>query len=228
MAAGPGHNRKAELQSLLERAKTEVFTFGDQLAVAIEGTRAQQLSALGSIYRFYVAVSRMSDGGVEFLSERGITPNPRAKYAAQPLVRHLTSGADRDLRVKASFWAGAIAWADRNGVGPEDFQAFIENCEGGIDGAYRMEVAARKGKVERGRVIDRLLEAIKAYRDSEPPEMIPQISHLKGAPAGKHLVIVEVDEGGSASIVALLRRSPDQVERTFDDHVLAWKTEKRG
>lgn len=222
MSSGLGHNRIAPLNPLLDDARAEVAALMTQLAEAIEGTRKQQMAALGAVYRLYLGLREMPDGGAAFYAEHGIVPNPRAKYPAQPLVRHLTANGDRDLRVRTSFWSGAIAWAERNGVQADEFQGFIESTEGGIDGAYRLELKTRQGKVERGERARRLSAALSSYRETFEPEPFRSEQYLEQASPGKHLVIIEVDEEGSASVVGRLDRDPDRVEQDFDEHVLRW------
>lgn len=222
MKAGLGHNRIAPLNPLLDDARAEVAALQTQLAEAIAGTRAQQMAALSAVYRLYLGLREMPDDGAAFYAEHEIVPNPRAKYAAQPVVRHLTANGDRDLRVRTSFWSGAIAWAMRNEVQADEFEAFIESTEGGIDGAYRLELQARQGKTERGEQARLLADATRSFALAFPPEALPATRWLKNAEAGKHILIVEIDDDGSAKIVARVERSLDDAEKMFDEQVLAW------
>lgn len=223
MPDSSGHNVGREIhQSLLESASDAVEAFAQALDQAVTKTRPKQYKALAAIYRLYMTLSEWPEALEDFYAMNGIRADPRSRYQAQPIIKLITSAKTRDVRVKASFWSGAIAWAERNGVAPDAFEAFISACEGGVDGAYRAELAARNGKDDREAEARRLIAAKNAYETENAPARIHELPLLRNAEPGKYLLVAEIDDEGNLSILAKLDRSFEYVESTYDDHIIDW------
>lgn len=229
MPNAKGHNVGRTVHTkLLVDAANAVTAFSSALEQAISRTRIKQYEALAAIYRLYVTLRDWPEAYADFYAQNGINPDSRSKYPAQPIVRFVTHSATRDVRVKASFWSGAIAWAERQQIKPDDFIEFIKSCQGGIDGAYRAESAARKGKDERSAALTRLIEATDAFISANPAAAIPSLPLMKNLESGKYLLIAEVDDEGNIAILARLDRSFENVESTFDEHVTNWYARSKG
>jgi len=218
-----GHNVGRTIhEKLLDEATSAVDAFASALDTAITKTRLQQYEALSAVFRLFMSLREWPEAQADFYSMHGIVADPRAKYPAQPIVRFITSSTSKNVRVKASFWSGAIAWAERNKIRPDEFVTFIESFEGGIDGAYRAELAAQKGKPDRFATLQRLIEAATAFEKQNPVSILPHLPVMKNAERGKYLLIAEVDDNGNTSIIARLDRSYESVESMYDDHVTSW------
>lgn len=227
-----GHNAELNrLMSLFETARSEVDQFESNLVAAIAGTRHQQLRALSSIYRLHIELGGNPELRKRFADNTGMddylrTPGRRPKYPAHAVVRVCVMNPeqtrDRDFQRKVSVWSGAIAWAERNDVPPDQFEGFIENTEGGIEGAYRLEVHAEASKPDREANARVLFEALRRYQSHNQPERLGPLQTLRDATPGKHLLVVEVQDDGSADVLGRLDRDPGRVEALFDEHVLRW------
>jgi hypothetical protein len=216
---------------LFETAKSEVDQFESDLVAAIAGTREQQLRALSTIYRLHVELGADPELRKRFAENTGMneylqTPGRRPKYPAHAVVRICAMNPertrDRDFQRKVSVWSGAIAWAERNDVAPDQFETFIGNTENGIEGAYRLEARIETSKSEREAAAFELAEALQRYWSYNQPEPLGQLRALADVPPGKHLLVVEVDDDGDAGVVARLDSDAGWLEAVFDDHVRHW------
>lgn len=214
--------RNMNLNTLFDHAVGDI----DALRKAIRQTGPLSLTALVSVYRIHVALQNDVVSREDFLGKLGVKQDPRAKYPAQPLIRHLVTKAAPELRSMTSHWAGAIAWAERNNVDPENFEDFIKGIDGGIRGAYAAEVKATRSPNERKKRADRINRAKTVYFKTVDPVAVLSMSCFQNIGSGMHLAFVKVEKDGSIKLVDRWDKDVSWVESAFDRHVVS-ATENR-
>lgn len=114
------------LQEILSQSRE----LARQVDEARTGVRAQLYETLAKAYELFLATQEDPDGYQNLLSENGIAYQDRAPLT--PIIK-LVFGADYD-KTRISEYAAALAYAERNGLQPEDLGAFLKAQEGGIKG----------------------------------------------------------------------------------------------
>ena len=84
-------------------------------------------------YDFSVAARRVPDDYAEILDDAGVKAQARAPMT--PVVK-LVFGADYD-KTRLTEFAAALSHAERKEVDFGGFEAFVEACDGGLEGPGR-------------------------------------------------------------------------------------------
>ena len=213
-----------QVERLIEDALIRIATCDRKLFSAGQTTHASQREALAALYACHCWFEAHPELRDEYFKVKNIKVHGRAKYAAQPLIRFLVGSDERksEIRKKVSAWSGALSWAERNKISPSEFVGFIQGTAGGIDGAYRLELEARRSKIDRQRRVIQLRQAKEAYQACHEPARLPRMPYTDRLEAGLHLLVVDVANDGSAHALGRLDRNTLKVEALFDEHVLTW------
>ncbi len=210
---------KADTQSRLDSLIEAASKMVSNLNWRVKKLGPQTRQTLQSIYQLHVALEEDPIAGADFFRRNDIEADPRTKYPAQPIIRHLVAKGDPALKAISSHWAGAIAWAKRNDISPDDFVGFIKRTEGGIRGAYDAEVKASLSLPERIKQVDAIEQLKTIYRKRHAPVDIPSSHFLKHADPGMHLAFVKKNPDGTQSMIGILDKDVPWVETAFDKHV---------
>ncbi len=124
-------------------------------------SRAALYRALAMAYDFAVAARRVPEDYAEILDDAGVKAQARAPMT--PIVK-LVFGNDYD-KTRLTEFASALSNATRENVDFGGFEAFVEQCDGGLKGLVAAERKARRP--ERAEV-DRATLGRLALRDAAP------------------------------------------------------------
>ena len=112
----------------------------DAVKAADGRTRSALYRALSQAYDFAIASEGEPDDYAELLEESGLRAQARAQMT--PIVK-LVFGIDYD-KARLTEYAAALSYAERLGVGPGGFLAFIEAQAGGLKALVAAERRARR------------------------------------------------------------------------------------
>lgn len=147
-----------DLVALLERgrAAAERFNASDQRS------RAALYETLDFAHLFACAAQKSPRAYEELLKETGLKVQKRAPFT--PIIK-LVFGLGHD-KTRVAEYATVLAHADRHNVVPGDFQAFVDDFDGGLKAVVAEERRARRGEQAPQRQSE-LEAAMEAARDIE-------------------------------------------------------------
>ncbi len=158
--------------------------------------RAALYRALAMAYDFAVAARRVPEDYAEILDDAGVKAQARAPMT--PVVK-LVFGSDYD-KTRLTEFASALSNATRENVDFGGFEAFVEQCDGGLKGLVAAERRARRPERPE---IDRATLGKLALRDAAPIALADLATNEEFA-----LVLTRRNADGRHEVVELVSDAP--------------------
>lgn len=217
MVAGPV-SEEPETASRLAGQLQEIHGLTRDLArnMARSDTRHRK-----TLFRVLARVQALYHAGLEaphdfeaLLRQAGLKRQARAPFT--PVIK-LAFGKAYD-KTRITEYAAALSHAERNGIGPDVFEAFLENIPGGLKGCVAAEREARRQ--DAGGAKPLVLDAARDWLRGQSPIAETTLAELstEGADSEFILLFARRDPGGLPShvdIINVVEESDALIERVL-------------